>query len=47
MHLNSAGVDGRLSGGSSVRRPGSEDPIGASGIIEYEQAKEVKQESIL
>ena len=27
----SACVDGGLSGGLSVRRPGSEDPIGASG----------------
>ena len=28
----SASVDGGPSGGSRVRRPGSEDPIGASGI---------------
>ena len=29
----SAHVDGGLSGGSRVRRPGSEDPIGVSGIF--------------
>ena len=29
---SSAGVDWRLSGWSSVRRPMTEDPIGASGI---------------
>ena len=34
----SAGVDGGLSGGSRMRRPGSEDPIGASGNLKMETA---------
>ena len=42
----SAGVDGGLSGGSSMPRPGSEDPIGASRNFRYILAQDTLQEGI-